>query len=138
MLGPLVGAGGVALVFGHEGAGEGGEFVEPALVFHAVVGGDFDLDACGDEGDEFADGDADHAEAEACAFGAGVRRRCGVRGCVAGCGGRGCGVGSCFFGDGFVVPVSGDYGVVDGAGDVVEDVQRYLRGDVELRGSWGW
>ena len=40
-------------------------------------------------------------------------------------------MGSFFLKDGFVVPVSGDYGVVDGAGDVVEDVQRFLRGDVE-------
>ena len=63
---------------------EAGELVKPALVFHAVVGGNFGLNARWNEGDELADRDADHAEAEACALGAGVRRRCGVRGCVTG------------------------------------------------------
>ena len=59
---------------------EAGGLVKPALVFHAVVGCDFDLNARGYEGDELADGDADHAEAEAGALGPNVLLGGGSRG----------------------------------------------------------
>lgn len=122
---------------------EAGELVEPALVFHAVVGGNFDLNARGHKGDELADGDADHAEAEARALvtnvllGGGSRglgRRLGQQGWggVGGswCGGIG-GAGGGSLNDGLVVVVAGHLRVVDRARDVVEDIQRHLRGDVE-------
>ena len=123
--------------------GKAGEFVEAALVFDGVVGGDFDLDAGGDEGDEFSNGDAGHAEAEVFPFGAGGLvggggGRCGRGGGVRVCRGRGsCGgeggrwAGGGGFCDGGVVVVAGDDGVVDGAGDVVEDFEGGLRVDVE-------
>ena len=120
------------------------------MVFHAVVGGNFDLNARGHESDELADGDADHAEAEARAFGPNVLLGGGSRGlgqCLGrglgrqgrgrgggGLGSRGLGnsgAGGGLLSDGLVVVVAGHLRVVDRARDVVEDIQRHLRGDVE-------
>ena len=126
---------------------EAGGLVKPALVFHAVVGCDFDLNARGYEGDELADGDADHAEAEAGALGPNVLlgggsrglgwrldRRLGQQGQGRWLGSRGLGNGGAGGGllnDGLVVVVAGHLRIVDRARDVVEDIQRHLRGDVE-------
>lgn len=118
------------------------------MVFHAVVGGNFDLNARGHESDELADGDADHAEAEARAFvtnvllGGGSRGlgwRLGQQGQGRGIGGRwlgsrglgNSGAGGGLLNDGLVVVVAGHLRVVDRARDVVKDIQRHLRGDVE-------
>ena len=142
----LISPGRVALVRRHEVVSEAGELVEPALVFHAVVGGNLDLNARGHEGDELADGDADHAEAEARAFGPnvllgggsrglgwrlgrGLGRRLGQQGRGRGLGNSGAGGG--LLNGGLVVVIAGHLRVVDRARDVVEDIQRHLRGDVE-------
>lgn len=118
---------------------EAGELVEPALVFHFVVGGNFDLDARWNEGDELADGDANHAEAEAGSFGGAVLLRVGSRvssrlaggqsGGVGNHGRRGAGGG--LLNNGFVVVVAGHLRVVDRAGDGVKDIERIVGGDVE-------
>lgn len=131
---------------------EAGELVKPALVFHAVVGGNFGLNARWNEGDELADRDADHAEAEAGALGPSVLLGGGRRGlgwCLGRCLGRqgrggvgggrwlgsrghgSNGAGGGLLNDGLVVVVAGHLRIVDRARDVVEDIQRHLRGDVE-------
>lgn len=115
------------------------------------------MNARWNEGDELADRDADHAEAEAGAFvtnvllGGGSRglgqclgRRLGQQGQGRGLGGRGLGgrglgsrglgnsgAGGGLLNDGLVVVVAGHLRIVDRARDVVEDIQRHLRGDVE-------
>lgn len=143
----MISPGRVTLIRRHEVVSEAGELVEPALVFHAVVGGNFDLNARGHEGDELADGDADHAEAEARAFVTNVLLDGGSRGlgqCLGrrlwqqgqgrGLGGRrlgNSGAGGGLLNDGLVVVVVGHLRIVDRARDVVEDIQRHLRGDVE-------
>lgn len=109
------------------------------MVFHAVVGGNFDLNARGHESDELADGDANHAEAEAGSFGGAVLLRVGSRvssrlaggqsGGVCNHGRRGAGCG--LLNNGFVVVVAGHLRVVDRAGDGVKDIERIVGGDVE-------
>ena len=68
ILGSLIGTRSITMVFWHEGANEGGEFIDASLVFDAVIGGYFHNKTRWIEGDLFANLDPTHGEFKAGTF----------------------------------------------------------------------